>query len=76
MQRNMGTADRSIRVVAGLIICSLGLYFNSWWGLIGLMPLGTSLTGWCPPYSLLGINTCASTKEQPAESTIGKDSGQ
>jgi len=72
MQRNMGTSDRLIRVVAGLVIGSLGIYFSSWWGLIGLLPLGTSLIGWCPPYSLLGINTCANVKTQPTET----DSGQ
>jgi hypothetical protein len=22
------------------------------------VPLATGLVGWCPPYSLLGINTC------------------
>ena len=28
------------------------------WGWIGLLPLATGALGWCPPYSLLGINTC------------------
>jgi hypothetical protein len=23
-----------------------------------LVPLATGLVGWCPPYTLLGINTC------------------
>ncbi|MFO1090605.1 MAG: DUF2892 domain-containing protein [Hyphomicrobiales bacterium] len=27
-------------------------------GWIGIVPLLTALVGWCPPYSLLGINTC------------------
>ena len=27
-------------------------------GELGLLPLVTGLIGWCPPYSLLGINTC------------------
>lgn len=25
---------------------------------LGLIPLATGVLGWCPPYSLLGINTC------------------
>ncbi|WP_439612370.1 YgaP family membrane protein [Reyranella sp.] len=29
------------------------------WGWIGLVPLATAALGWCPPYSLLGINTCS-----------------
>jgi hypothetical protein len=28
------------------------------WGWIGVLPLATGLIGWCPPYALLGINTC------------------
>lgn len=28
------------------------------WFLLGLVPLETGLIGWCPPYALLGINTC------------------
>jgi hypothetical protein len=28
------------------------------WGWLGLVPLATGLLGWCPPYTLLGINTC------------------
>jgi hypothetical protein len=30
-----------------------------WWGWLGVIPLATGLMGWCPPYSLLGINTCS-----------------
>jgi hypothetical protein len=26
--------------------------------LLGIIPLATGVIGWCPPYSLLGINTC------------------
>jgi len=31
---------------------------QTWWGLIGLVPLVTGLIGTCPVYSILGINTC------------------
>jgi hypothetical protein len=27
-------------------------------GWIGLVLIGTAAIGWCPPYALLGINTC------------------
>lgn len=61
MTRNMGTIDRVIRFVAGLGL--LGLYgaLDAPWKyftLFGLVLLGTALTGVCPLYSLLGINTC------------------
>jgi len=57
MQLNVGKSERAIRVIAGLAIIGAGVYFQSWWGAIGLVPLLTGLTGWCPPYQLLGIST-------------------
>jgi len=57
--KNIGTIDRSIRILAGLIL--LALVFvgpQTPWGWIGLVPLVTALMGWCPAYTLFGINTC------------------
>lgn len=57
---NVGTLDRVLRVVAGLAILSLTVIGpKSMWGLIGIVPLGTALIGFCPAYRLLGISTCA-----------------
>jgi hypothetical protein len=61
MKTNAGTADRVLRVIAGLIV--LSLYFvldgsSRNWAFVGLVPLLTGLVGYCPLYSLLGINTC------------------
>jgi hypothetical protein len=32
-----------------------------YWGclVVGLMMIGTAALGWCPPYSIFGINTCS-----------------
>ena len=30
--------------------------------LLGVVPLATGAIGWCPPYALLGFNTCAVKK--------------
>ena len=57
MNRNVGTTDRVVRVIAGVAIVGAGVYFQSWWGAIGIIPLATAMMGWCPPYALLGINT-------------------
>ena len=57
MGLNVGGADRVARMVIGTVICALGIANMSWWGLIGLIPLGTAAIGWCPPYALLGVNT-------------------
>jgi len=58
MKKNIGTTDRIFRIVLGLAIAILGIYYQSWWGLIAIMPLGTALVGSCGLYSLIGINTC------------------
>jgi hypothetical protein len=64
MKKNVGNAERGIRIVVGLVLISLVFIGpQSAWGWIGLIPLATGLTGWCPPYSLFGINTC---KKPPA----------
>jgi len=55
--QNIGAADRTLRVLLGIIMFLLGIYFGSWWGLLGVIPLATAFTGWCPLYSLLGIST-------------------
>ncbi len=57
---NMHAIDRGIRVVLGVAI--LGLTFlgpQSWWGLLGAIPLLTGLVGTCPLYTLFGISTCS-----------------
>ncbi len=59
MKKNIGRTDRTIRIVAGLLILGIGLgYFHSMWGLIGLLPLTTAFIGFCPAYPLLGMSTC------------------
>lgn len=64
MIRNVGTIDRLVRAVAGLAILSLVLVGpQTLWGLLGLVPLLTAVVGWCPPYAMLGINTCRSSAE-------------
>ena len=62
MKRNIGNADRIIRVVIGLVMIALGIYFNSWWGAIGLIPLITAAIGWCPLYAPLGLSTCSTNQ--------------
>ena len=57
MKKNMGNTDRWIRVVLGILIGAAGIYFKSWWGLIGPVLLVTALLAWCPIYAPFGIST-------------------
>ncbi len=58
MKKNVGNIDKVIRIVLGLAIGGLGIAYQSWWGLIGLLPIATALVGSCGVYTLLGISTC------------------
>ena len=63
MKTNEGTIDRALRILAGLVLIALTLTGTiGVWGWIGVVPLFTAVVGWCPPYSLLGINTCSVKK--------------
>ena len=62
MKKNIGSVDKIIRIILGIIILALGIWKCSWWGLIGLIPIATALMGSCPTYLPFGISTCK-TKE-------------
>lgn len=57
MKKNMGTLDRRIRLILGLLIVAAGIYFKTWWGLVGVVFLVTSLISWCPLYAPFGLST-------------------
>jgi hypothetical protein len=60
---NEGTLDRAVRVILGLGLLSLTVIGpQTWFGLLGLLPLATGLAGTCPAYTLLGISTCPMAK--------------
>lgn len=63
MKKNMGSADRIIRIVLGLLIGAAGIYFKSWWGLIGIIPLLTAFISWCPLYAPFGLSTRKKTSD-------------
>jgi len=62
VRENIGTRDRLLRVVGGIFLMSTLFWVEGsirWFGLIGLIPVGTALFGNCPLYSLLGITSRA-----------------
>ncbi|PUE06675.1 hypothetical protein B9Z51_12020 [Limnohabitans sp. T6-5] len=63
MNQNIGGIERIVRVLVGLVMVGLTLAGQiGVWGWLGLVPMATGLIGWCPPYSLIGINTCKTKK--------------
>jgi hypothetical protein len=65
MTKNVGTVDRAVRVLLGVVLLSyaaIGSGSLRWWGLIGFVPLLTAIVRVCPAYLPFGINTCANKK--------------
>ena len=63
MKINEGGLDRGLRVLVGLGVLALAFVGpKTPWAYIGLVPLLTGLVGYCPLYSLLGLNTCPARK--------------
>ncbi len=59
LKKNEDTIDRIIRVIAGLVLITLGMQYAAWLWILGLIVLGTGLVGWCGIYQALGISTCS-----------------
>ncbi len=70
MKKNEGTVDRVIRIMVGILLMGLGIYFQSAWGMwamivlvvLGLIALVTGITGFCGLYKLCKINTLKKSK--------------
>jgi len=63
LKKNMGQTDRAIRAILGALLIFLAFTSlgGAWaWisGIVGAVLLATAAMGSCPPYALLGINTC------------------
>jgi hypothetical protein len=63
MEINVGSADRIIRIVAGLSLIGATLAgFIGVWGWIGIVPLLTGTFRFCPAYLPFGLSTCSMKK--------------
>ena len=69
MEKNIGTNDRTVRVVigtlllyavaTGMVVQEIAMYV---FGFIGLMMLVTAVLGYCPLYPILNMNTASKPK--------------
>ena len=57
MHHNVGGIDQILRIVLGVVICTIGVIYNNWWGLVGLIPLVTRTMSWCPLYNLVVLSS-------------------
>lgn len=58
MTKNIGPVEKIVRVIIAVVLFSLFFLLdgnNKYFALLGIVPLGTALLGYCPLYSLLGI---------------------
>jgi hypothetical protein len=63
MKTNVGSLDRTIRIILGCAILGAGFAFKTWWGLVGLLPLFTAMIRFCPAYVPFGLTSCRREKE-------------
>ena len=58
MTINMGTTDRALRLIGGIILIALGLTgVIGWWGIIGVILVATAIVRVCPAYLPFGLST-------------------
>ncbi|MFZ5502862.1 MAG: YgaP family membrane protein [Pseudomonadota bacterium] len=64
MKMNVGSMDRTLRIIAGVILVGLAATGTvGVWGWIGVVPLVTGLFKFCPAYAILGMSTCPAQKK-------------
>jgi hypothetical protein len=64
MKANVGGIDKKLRIVAGVVVIAAGAITQSWWGVIGIIPLGTALINWCPVYTVAGVCTASKSETE------------
>lgn len=57
MKCNVGPIDRLLRIIIGLVIAVVGVIYESYWGVAGIVILATGLFGYCLLYSVFKIST-------------------
>jgi len=64
MACNVGGIERPIRIVLGILLIGIGVFGGLTGAVMGLVlavgaiALVTGIIGFCPAWTLLGINTC------------------
>ena len=64
LKKNVGYMDSVLRVILGALIVTAGFYFNTYWGLLGLILVFSGGVSYCPIYRVLGMETTAPNIER------------
>ena len=60
MKKNIGTADKTLRIILGLGVISYYFWGEPTpWAFLGIIPLLTGFISYCPLYQVIGMNTCS-----------------
>ena len=68
MEKNVGTIDRIVRIVVGIILVYVAVFVIGKGilmyvvGLLGLIMLAAAVLAYCPLYPIMKINTAAKEK--------------
>lgn len=59
LERNVGRIDRLIRLAMGAGMLSMLFWApeSGYWGLLGVLPIASAISGFCPTYQLIGLKT-------------------
>lgn len=67
----MSKLDKTIRlIVAGIWIFAFGFVCQSWWWLVGLLPLLSAVYGYCPLYNFKAICPICKYKAVPHKQAL------
>ena len=77
MKKNVGSADRIIRLIIAAVLA--GAYFGGYvTGTLGIVALvvavvmlGAAAIGFCPLYTIIGMNTCGGNSSAAGEGEEG-----
>ena len=59
MQVNVGSIDRALRILFGVLLILLTVFqVIGPWGWLGLIAIATGALRFCPAYKILGLRTC------------------
>ena len=58
MKANVGSVDKWLRIVVGVLLIAWAATSGPMWAWIGVVPIATGLLNFCALYRLIGINTC------------------